>query len=571
MPARIRVTTNNDIAYIWWSVPAKIPGALGFSIHREIKGDDTKPLPAWVGFDRGTGSSERRNTDVWPLQTFQWKDVYAPRENKFRYHVYVVKGSATTPVRDTNPILTSKWSELDEQFGPVRVVFNRGLLSTQAMNRGSNAPAKNAAALRIAIGTAKDKTRLRLTRELLPTMYDLLRRAKKGGTCFAALYELTDEELITELIGAPTTQLILSNANSSKTVAKKNVLVYDGTNKKVRSRLKKAKYGLTDRMLKGSSIGHNKFIIFHGKKGAAAVLTGSANWTATGLCGQTNNAVLIEQPKIAAHYDDYWKRLKAEKNTLQAPELRDWTRAHPLSVPLGGKGKLKVWFSPNTKRKTKSEKEHPVDMAEVFDLIDGAKSAVLFLLFNPGKPSIVERVREAAHRLAKKKKNLYVRGAISDAKTASEGAVRVFSRSPKHADRVVTGVAGVPDDFGYWEKELLKLGHAAIHDKILVVDPFLPKCAVVTGSHNLGYKASFSNDENMVIIRGNQPIAEAFATHVLDVVNHYKWRYKLQQLHREGKLKEAWQDLDEDDGWQNKYFDTGFLASRDEFVLASAK
>jgi phosphatidylserine/phosphatidylglycerophosphate/cardiolipin synthase-like enzyme len=231
-------------------------------------------------------------------------------------------------------------------------------------------------------------------------------------------------------------------------------------------------------------------------------------------------------------------------------------------------GSLRLWFSPNTKKKTKDAKLVPVDMAEVFDLIDKAKWGVLFLLFNPGTPSIVERVKKAEKKKSKEGKPLYVRGAISDAKTAAEGSVRFYSRSTNApADIVVTGVAGVPDDFGYWERELLKLGHAAIHDKVLVIDPFTKNSAVVTGSHNLGFKASYSNDENMVIIRDNQLIAEAFATHVLDVVNHYKWRYKLQDLYRKGKLEEAWQDLEDNDNWQNKYFDSGFLASRDRFVL----
>jgi hypothetical protein len=44
-------------------------------------------------------------------------------------------------------------------------------------------------------------------------------------------------------------------------------------------------------------------------------------------------------------------------------------------------------------------------------------------------------------------------------------------------------------------------------------------------------------------------------------------RDKLQDLYRKGKLEEAWQDLEDDDNWQNKYFDSGFLASRDRFVL----
>jgi phosphatidylserine/phosphatidylglycerophosphate/cardiolipin synthase-like enzyme len=35
----------------------------------------------------------------------------------------------------------------------------------------------------------------------------------------------------------------------------------------------------------------------------------------------------------------------------------------------------------------------------------------------------------------------------------------------------------------------------------VVVDPFSDNCVVVTGSHNLGFTASYNNDENMAIIR----------------------------------------------------------------------
>ena len=571
MKAECRVLANNDIAYLWWCVPEKIDGALGFSVHRELKNGSTRALPAWVGFKKVTSSAEVRNTDVWPIQSFQWKDVGAPRKGTFRYRIYVVKGTAEKPKREENPIFVTRWVYLREQFGPVRAVFNRGLLSTQALKRGSNAPAKNANKLRAAISTPGDTVRWRLSKELLPTLYDLLRRARKGGgSCSAALYELTDEELIAELMKTTGARIVLSNANSSITVNKKAKTVYDGTNQAARERLRGALFDITDRMLTGNHIGHNKFIVYSDATGPAAVLTGSTNWTPTGLCGQTNNALLIENREVATHYEEYWKRLRAEIKPLQKPALRTWARTKPLEVALGAAGKMKVWFSPNTTRLNTSKAEDPADMLEVFDIIDKARSIVLFLLFNPGSPSIIERIREREKAAADAGKMLYVRGAISDAKTAREGAVRVYSRSAKVGNRVITGVAGVPDDFGYWEKELLKLGHAAIHDKVLVVDPFSKNCAVVTGSHNLGYKASFSNDENMVIIRGNKPIAEAYATHVLDVVNHYKWRYVLQYLHAKGELHKAWQDLREDDKWQYKYFHEGYLASHDAFVLNAA-
>lgn len=575
MKPSVRVITNNDIAYLLWTVPKKIAGCLGFSIHRQPKGKPAEPLPAWVGFERVNKPPKKpRDTDVWPIQSFQWKDVLAPRKGSFRYLIYTVGGTPKKPVRSEKPIITTKWVGLDEQLGPVRVVFNRGLLSTQAMNRGSNAPAKNAEKLRTMISTPNHAIRARLAKELLPTIRELLLRAQaSGGVCYGALYELTDEELIATIEATANTELILSNANSSKQVDGKTKTVYDGTNEKARARLRKSvALDLTDRLLKGNSIGHNKFVLFEdADRKLRTVLTSSSNWTATGLCGQTNNAVLVDDEDLAAHYFTYWRKLRNEQTDLQTKELRKWTRENPFELAIGnGGGKMKVWFSPNTRTKTRSKTkpETPVDMAEVFELIEKAKKVVLFLLFNPGKPSIVDVVKEVADERQKAGKALFVRGAISDAATAREGSVRIFDRSAKKpADRVITGVAGVPDDFGYWERELLKLGHAAIHDKVLVVDPFSKDCAVVTGSHNLGFKASFANDENMVIIRGNRRVAEAYAAHVLDVVNHYKWRYKLQELWEDDRLDDAWRDLDDDDGWQNKYFDKGFLASRDKALL----
>ena len=133
---------------------------------------------------------------------------------------------------------------------------------------------------------------------------------------------------------------------------------------------------------------------------------------------------------------------------------------------------------------------------------------------------------------------------------------------------LITGIAGISDQFSYWEKELSKLGHAVVHDKIVVIDPFGDDCVVVTGSHNLGYKASYSNDENLCIIRGNRAMAEAYTAHVLDVVNHYNWRYKLAETKKKGGgTKKAFSDLDETAGWQDKYFKGSFLKNRDMFFF----
>ena len=55
---------------------------------------------------------------------------------------------------------------------------------------------------------------------------------------------------------------------------------------------------------------------------------------------------------------------------------------------------------------------------------------------------------------------------------------------------------------------------------------------------------------------------------MLDVVNHYNWRHKLAGAAKQGKGSQAaFTDLDETDGWQNKYFTGSFLQNRDLFFF----
>jgi len=55
--------------------------------------------------------------------------------------------------------------------------------------------------------------------------------------------------------------------------------------------------------------------------------------------------------------------------------------------------------------------------------------------------------------------------------------------------------ANVKNAFGDWEKELLARSMVNIHSKVIVLDPFGEKPRVMTGSHNLGFKASSENDD----------------------------------------------------------------------------
>ncbi len=576
---------DNDLVYLWWTYSEKIPNCLGFSVRRLQKGKAPVALPAFVGFKppkKGDPPpANRPTTDYWPIQSYQWKDLFVPEETEVEYEIVPVTGTPGKKLVEipglairTNPIKAT------DTIGRHRVVFNRGIISTQALSKKlptGESGSPSAAALRKHIGKPGDKIRASLAGEAIEALTSLLNRtSNSGGKCFCALYELTDRELINALKkNKGRVEVILSNADTTEVDnGGKKRKVYDGTNADTRKELHEVLgNALHDRLLpKGDYIGHNKFVVYVSAAGTAkTVLTGSTNWTPTGLCAQSNNILIIEDDDIAARYLDYWQRLLAD-DAKQGPGLRRDNAAAPPDLSLGTtQGEARIWFSPNTEQKTKPAKNPPAppDMAKVFQAISDAKHGVLFLLFSAGAPSILQQLTDVSKQRADAGKLFFVRGAISDAKTADQFATRVYNDSLlKAPNRLITGIAGIPDQFSYWEKELAKLGHAVIHDKILVVDPFSDDCVVVTGSHNLGYKASYSNDENLCIIRGNRAMAEVYAAHVLDVVNHYNWRYKLAEAKRTGESpKRVFSDLAETDRWQNKYFKGSFLENRDRFFF----
>ena len=343
------------------------------------------------------------------------------------------------------------------------------------------------------------------------------------------------------MIGSPYVHLVLSNAGDD-----------DGTNVSTRQALHESHVDITDRMLPDGHIGHNKFVVYADNANTPrAVPTGSTNWTANALCGQTNNALIIESPEVATIYLDYWRHLK-DDNASQSAVFRENNNVRHNYVEEENNIQLTTWFSPNTQRKTKPTSNPPVpsDLQEVFELMHKAEKAIIFLVFQPGSPSVIEEAKKCQD----KNPNLIIRGAATDRKAVGQFDTDLFHRSGK-SDGTVIAVAEIDDEFSFWQKELLKVSpksHAVIHDKIVVIDPFSSDCAVITGSHNLGFKASYSNDENLIIARGNRALSEAYAIHVMDVYDHYRWRFMIQQ-----KGKAAWSGLNTKDTWQDRYFIPG--------------
>jgi phosphatidylserine/phosphatidylglycerophosphate/cardiolipin synthase-like enzyme len=579
--------SNNDIAVVAWTFDRHLDGCLGFAIHQidlSANGNETV-LPA-LGRFANQDKNLKLTTEQAPVQKFWWKDLFAKRGGTYQYRIVPMGGTpgqTLTPLSGVEPLLSNKVT-LTPSRPPFSAYFNRGITATQALSKALN-DHPSVDALEPHILDPNDPIRIRLMGQLQEGVTSLLARADKdGGIIHGALYELNDPNGLEKQLQANphSRNIILGNEQSPDT---------DDADADNRQRLKDAGANVIDRILGKGDIPHNKFLVLTENNTPTAVLSGSTNWTSTGLCTQTNNALVIESKDVAQRYLDYWNALKAdvdaaggENNKLQSKTLRDFAHANnakSISSPidLGGGVTVELMFSPNTKGKLGKNPDTPNDMGRVFELMDGAKQAVLFLAFDPGNNSILDE----AGKLLKEKPDLLVRGALTSpvravkfsevlhAGGATEAADDEGS-SHAAADTVtVVGESGKPkkkgapagpvdfravpagavtphDAFGAWEAELAKFGFAIIHNKIVVIDPFSDNCVVVTGSHNLGFRASHNNDENMVIVRGHRGLAEAYACHVLDLYDHYAWRFLLKE-HPDVFGK----PLEGDDKWQERY------------------
>jgi phosphatidylserine/phosphatidylglycerophosphate/cardiolipin synthase-like enzyme len=621
-----RAWANNEVAFVAWDIDGRIDGCLGFEVTRVHLNDDGTEervkCASWVAF-KGQRNPHwlPQDTGVWPVQKLSWRDLTLrkkragmerrPDQVRVRYEVRPVgfKKPGLEPVpsngleygfairRDATgkPVLKANgkpaWERVKayagrprplaylapayatgellvtSRRGPFRSTFTNGILAAQWLKNVLNEDGvieKNE--LLDKITDPGDAHRRYLAGDVLPLLRELFQRP---GEFYIALYELEDRELEDILVAnAARIHVILANTGAD---AKGK---WDGRNKDARRRLVEAGADIEHRMFNNSvHIGHNKFVVHVPPAGGArSALTGSTNWTSTGVAGQTNNALLVEDDGVSGAYLDYWRRMKADPLQLPQPlsrEMRDNQQGKPFRrsneaaacFRLANGATVESWFSPNMQARQKGQ-EVPPDLAAVYRLLRQAREAILFLAFYPGQRGRDCIIGEAI-AIGRKDRSLLVAGAVSSPQampnykprkegeagespaTYEDGNVSIV-RAARIDERTLCGDLGV-------EQLTAHNGIGAIiHDKVVVIDPRLPTCAVILGSHNLGFKASYCNDENMLIVTGDRELAAAYAVHVLDVFDHYRFRAVEAELKRKGK--EGWSGfLETDDAWQNPY------------------
>jgi len=546
---KVQVCHNGDDVFIGWKPDGFIPECRGFALMRRRNGVE-EVVSTWVGFeDQEHDEGERRASTNWPIQKYQWTDYMANPGDKLQYRVVPMIGPDKSNLRpDTDA--ASDWTHevtLDHQVDPkVDVYFNRGIVAAQWVSRrlGITKDDLKTGALEKVIQTPDDPFRNYLAGPLGKKLFELLDSAiKDKREIYAVLYELNDPELEAKLAKfGKRAHVVLANGSVSKKGEDQNESARKGLSGKI---------DLHDRMCSPRALGHNKFLVLCDAQGKPALVwTGSQNWTSTGLCTQANNSVLIHDRNVAKEYRAQWDALASAGDLT--PQALKKANSKPRDVKLAALG-MRVWFTPTIGQ---------VDLKEARKLILGAKQAILFLMFNPGpKDTLLNQIINAARKTAKGKR-LYIHGAINQDPSTKKNNVELFDESNwERADYSVVLPAEIDEATKWFAREMRKLpkARAMVHSKVVLIDPFGSDPILLTGSHNLGPKASGTNDENLLIIRGARGLAGAYASNIMAIYNQYRWRFR---RHAQPPSK-RWDGLKDNDTWQNGYLKPGSRALRE--------
>jgi phosphatidylserine/phosphatidylglycerophosphate/cardiolipin synthase-like enzyme len=516
----VKAYANADDVLIAWQPDQWPADWVGFQIERR---NDTNqqvtllvnriPPKAGQGPVQPTGISSAQS----PIRRCIWTDHSVAATDSVSYRVTAMTGAADGPFT-VDATSASAWTApmvaSGDAGGGLAAYFNRGTLMSQIVSRFVNGDVSDASLRNFLtqLATPGFPARLYLAGDALHEILQFLRDAdRRGNAIHAAIYEMNDQELIDALkpFGSRG-HILLGNGDGTKaTVAPE--LVAAGLDVKHRDL---SHHG------KSSPSVHNKFVVESDAAGknASRVLTGSTNWTTTGLCTQLNNVLIIEDAVIASRYLDQWGKLVAAGDDM--PASLKATNSTPTND-----NNISLYFAA-----TNNEAE----FKPVLDLIAGAKQGALFLMFMPGQSPLLSALLDRS-----KQNDIYVRGVISTMMPTKNGDIVavggqvVKSGAPAQSfhDNVQLPAGVSAKDHPSWEETEFNVQeiHAAhmmaiVHSKTIVIDPFSDQCAVVTGSHNFSVSASEKNDENLVIIRGNKKLAQAYALHVNGVYDGYSWR-----------------------------------------------
>lgn len=564
------ITGVNTISFgIKASEQAK-KGLLGFAVERvDPAANERYTMPGFKVFRSLVPKpTEDTHVSTWdhPVQSLVWDDFTGKPNHEYEYVFHPIKGKPKNLDRSEKPVSIRVKTEPLFSTGTHDVFFNRGVASSQAYKRkfGNLKPSE------LKPKKKAEEALQWLTRELDDAILRFIRNAKKGDTLLGCFYEFRYEPVAKELKAAITrgvnVQLIIDGKvnehmeKDKKTGKKKLVASFPRVENMAMLKqvgIKKANYTL--RQAKPTKIQHNKFmVLLRGGKKPTEVWTGSTNISLGGFSGQTNVGHWVRDPEVAKQFVAYWNLLKKDPGARKGFDRSKATKANKeLNAAVG-----KLLDVPTEIKKVKPgttsvfSPRAGLDMLNLYvRLVDSGKlCSCITLAFG-----INEQFKTAL--LDNTSLNHLVFMLLEKRDAPDPRSTKPFVGITAKNNVYQAWGSFLNDPVYQWARETntrqLQLNQhvAYIHSKFLLMDPLGDNPIVVTGSANFSKASTNDNDENMLLIRGDQRVADIYFTEFNRLFNHYYFRSVTEALKKSSQPKSSDGSLflAENDKWLEKY------------------
>lgn len=513
------------------------------------------------------------DSDRAPIQQFLWGDYTAAPGTTYTYAVYPVYGKPGA-LRHGDPVEVKVTTEpLDGSDHAI--FFNRGAAGSQAYTRHFGDHRRWYKVEKygrerwvdfIKPGDVPERKAYEwLSRGLEEAVLGFLGQAKgKDYGLRAAVYEFEHLPVIQAFVEALESGADVKIIYDAKQSGKDKTGPWRATEqalKKVGLRQRRSIRRFEAMMIPRTitTISHNKFIVLLHKGKPVQVWTGSANMTPGGLFGQSNVGHIVRDPEVAARYFEYWKKLSEDP---PRKEFRQWNVDHqPDFEGAPPPDSVTPIFSPRP----------TVGMLEWYaDRLAAAKSSVHFTAaFGVSQEVAVKLLEE--RRLSDQ--DPFLRYVMLESKPSPQASKKrkdaagakgrpvpldYYDFAPIANNRIAVGaLTRARDEQHLLEESLSGLDtHVEyLHTKFMIVDPLTDDPLVITGSANFSDASTRSNDENMLVIRGNTRVADIFLGEFMRNFNHFRQRNLVNEMSDEELARSFF--LTPDDSWTRPYYEDG--------------
>ncbi|RYF90357.1 MAG: hypothetical protein EOO03_03865 [Chitinophagaceae bacterium] len=499
---------------------------LGFSFER-TGGGAKKLLNGSKRFASLKGTSKEKFSLV---QTFFWKDYTADPGQTYHYRITAMMGNADAVTPGYTTTIQIKTEPLQE--GTHAVFFNYGVTGSQAYSaRFENKRVDE-------LPAAKQKAALKmLGRELWEDgLLEFVAQAKDSSyELVGAFYELQYPGFLAALQKAKQCgvrlQLVYGAQPSQKTKNEEAITAA----------------GLSAFCMPRTKVSqpHNKFMLLCKNGYPVEVWTGSTNITLPGIFGHSNTGHWIKDAAVAEKFYQYFNVIKNNPTVKETAVTSEAIKADTNLVRL--KKGTHVFFSP---RSTQNLLTHYAN------LIDSAKRMACMII-----PFNIDDVFRDVYAKDKDHLRYILFEKAAEAKTVKSN----------DKDLMITGGAILKTPVEQWVKEISTKTSAAagilyVHNKFFLIDPLERVPVVVTGSANFSKNSITNNDENTIIIKGDQRVADIYLTEYSRMFEHFWPRY-LATLPTSSFSK----PLDEGYTWHKDYFNKNKMGYKRKVVFNAMK